>query len=194
MALNPPLQGSHYSTLWQHVNVILQGLWDPPNKGILLWLSYYWKFLRLWLKNTWIPVFKFSSLWRPENAIPAVSWNPRLEDNWLQDRHSSGSWQTENEILKCHEMLESKVSCFRCFTLLHFEGLKKRFLNCPETLGSNLCSFRLSYNIHFGDLKMRFLEGREILSSSVHGFSWKRLKHFGDLKCDYSRIMRLAST
>ena len=123
-------------------------------------------------------------------AALAVSWNPRLEDNWLQDRHSSRSCQTKIRFLKCLETLESKVSWFRCVTLLHFEGLKKRFLNCPETLGSNLCSYRLSYNIHFGVLKIWFFDGREIFNSSVHGFPWKRLKHLGHLKYDSSRIMR----
>ena len=194
MALNPPLQGSNFSTFWQHVNVILQGLWDPRNKGILLWLSYYWKFLRLWLKNTWLPVFKFSSLWRIENAIPAVSWNPRLEDNWLQDRHSSGSWQTENEILQVSWYAGIKGILL---SLRYSSAFWRPEKTIPQLSWDSRLKFmqlRLSYNIHFGDLKMRFLEGREILSSSVHGFSWKRLKHFGDLKCDYSRIMRLAST
>ena len=93
VSLTPPLEYNwflvgHFSTFCQHKYVILQGLWYPGNKGILFSLSYYWKFLRPWLKNTWITVYKFSWLCRPDNAIPALSWNLQLKGNWLQVRHS----------------------------------------------------------------------------------------------------------
>jgi hypothetical protein len=46
--------------------------------------------------------------------------------------------------LKGHESLGSRVTCFRCVTLRHFEGLKIRFLKCSETLGSRLSAYRWS--------------------------------------------------
>jgi len=81
-------------------------------------------------------------------------------------------------LFKCHETLESKVSCFHCVTLLHFEGLKMRFL-------------RLSGQIYVATgFRIIFILVSWKCNSCLHGFSWKRFKHFGDLKSDSSRIMR----
>jgi hypothetical protein len=42
----------------------------------------------------------FSSFWRPEKAIPAMSLNPPNEANWLHVNHSSTFWLLQNVILQ----------------------------------------------------------------------------------------------
>jgi hypothetical protein len=42
----------------------------------------------------------FSSFWRPEKAIPAVSLNPPIQGNWFHVIHSSTFWKVENVILQ----------------------------------------------------------------------------------------------
>jgi hypothetical protein len=69
-----------------------------------------------------------------------------------------------------NESLESKVSCFRCITNSHFDGLKILFLNFPETLCSRFRGYRWSHILHFGGLKMRFLAGLDTISPRVLDF------------------------
>jgi len=95
----------------------------------------------LWLKNMF-PLTKFSSFWRLEKAIPAVSLYPSLLGNWFHVKHCSTFWQHENG----YETLGSRVPWFRCVTFRYFEGPKTRLLKCL---------FR-----HFGGLKKRFLPCR----------------------------------
>jgi hypothetical protein len=42
----------------------------------------------------------FSSLWRPEKAISAVSLNPPIQANWLHVNHCSTFWLLENVIVQ----------------------------------------------------------------------------------------------
>jgi hypothetical protein len=40
-------------------------------------------------------VSNFSSFWRPEKAIPAVSLNPAIQAAWLHFNHCSAFWLLE---------------------------------------------------------------------------------------------------
>jgi len=82
------------------------------------------------------------------------SWNPQLEGNWLQVRHSSAGWHTENVIVQ----VSWDPGIKGILLSLRYSSAFWRPENAiPETLGSNLCSYRFSYNIHFGVLKMQFM-------------------------------------
>jgi hypothetical protein len=76
-------------------------------------------------------------------------------------RHSRGALPPSSPLRqKCHQSGRILLSCFCCFILRHFDGLKICFLKFPETLDSRFRGYRWTHILHFGGLKKRFLAGR----------------------------------
>jgi hypothetical protein len=105
----------------------------------------------------------FSSFWRTEKPIPAVSLNFTIHVNWFHISHSSTFWQNANVILQ--GLWDTRIKCILLQLSYYsvFSGLKLLFLKRPETLGSTLRGHLWSHIRHYRELKTRFLARRETL-------------------------------
>jgi hypothetical protein len=84
---------------------------------------------------------------------------------------------------KGHESLRSRISCFRCVTLRHFEGLKMRFLKCPPL---KVMWLPVGHIGHFDAIPDELwdpeLKGTWFLVKTLHNI-------LANWKCDYSSVM-----
>jgi len=85
----------------------------------------------------WATFFTLAT-WKSDSCRFVKSPTP---GNWLHVNHCWTFCNIKMWLLMGHESLRSRISCFLCFTLRHFETVKMRFLKCPETLGWRLCEY-----------------------------------------------------